>query len=239
MRKIFIADAHLKDPDDENYRTLLRFLSTLPDDTDILFILGDLFEFWIGYPPPIFPHYAPIVEQLRLLKAKGIRIVYLEGNHDFNLGPLLTEGLQVEVYHGPTVMTIDGRRVYLCHGDQVNRTDYGYRLLRATLRSSLVKLVLPRLPVRLVARIATIMSGNSRRKHGERQLKWDSATLLREFAAARFREGCEVVIAGHFHLPFSDRSEHDGKELVSLGDWITQFSYGEWLDGKIALKTFR
>jgi UDP-2,3-diacylglucosamine hydrolase len=239
MRKVFIADAHLKEPHDENYRTLLRFLATLPGNTDTLFILGDLFEFLIGYPLPVFPQYAPIIEQLLNLTRNGVRIIYFEGNHDFHLGSLFTEELRAEVHRGPAVMNLDGKTVYLCHGDQVNRLDHGYRLLRAILHSALAKRLIPLVPASLVAAIAAFMSRNSSRKHGERQRRWDYAGLLREFAAARFREGCDVVISGHFHLPFAKRSASDGKELVSLGDWISQFSYAEWRDGEITLKTFR
>ncbi len=239
MRKVFIADAHLKHPHDENYRTLLRFLATLPGNTDTLFILGDLFEFWIGYPTPVFPHYAPVMEQLRLLTDKGVKIIYFEGNHDFHMGPLFTGELQAEVHRGPAVMNIDGKTVYLCHGDQINRADYWYRFLRVVLHCSLTSMLIPLAPVSLAAVIAAFMSRNSSRQHGKRQRRWDYAVLLRKFAAARFREGCDVVVSGHFHLPFAERSASGGRELVSLGDWITQFSYVEWRDGQITLKTFR
>ena len=86
MRSIFIADAHLRNPGDANYRELLRFLAGLRGNTDTLYILGDLFEFWIGYSTTPFIQYLPILEELRLLTAGGTAIVYFEGNHDFHMG---------------------------------------------------------------------------------------------------------------------------------------------------------
>ena len=240
MRKIFIADAHLRSEGDENYRTLLRFLASLEGNTDTLFILGDLFEFWVGYRTVPFSSYHPVLERLRQLAASGVRIVYFEGNHDFHMGPFFSETLRAEVHPGPAIIDLDGKRVFLCHGDQVNSRDYGYRFLRATLHNSLSRALIPLAPVALTSYIADRMSRQSNKKHGQRQARWDYAAILREFAAARFREGCDVVVAGHFHLPFLEKCGN-GKErlLLSLGDWISQFSYGEWLDGELSLKSYR
>ena len=239
MRRIFIADAHLRRPEDANYRTLLRFLATLEGNTDTLFILGDLFEFWVGYRRVPFRNYLPLLEQLRKLAASGIRIVYFEGNHDFHMGPYFSEILQAEIHSGPAIVNLDGRRVFLCHGDQVNRRDYGYRLLRALLHNRLSQRLIPLVPVGITVAIAERMSRQSNKKHGRRLLKWDYAGMLREFAVSRFSEGCDVVVAGHFHLPFMETdAAGSGRILLSLGDWISQFSYGEWTDGELSLKTF-
>jgi len=240
MRKIFIADAHLRNERDENYQTLLRFLSSLEGNIDTLFILGDLFEFWIGYPSIPFNNYQPVLAQLRKLASSGVRIVYFEGNHDFHMGPFFSETLQAEVHPGPAIISLDGRRVFLCHGDQVNSRDYGYRFLRALLHNPVSSALIPLAPVALTSSIAERMSRQSNKKHGQRQIRWDYAAILRDFAAARFREGCDVVVAGHFHLPFLEKN-NNGRErvLLSLGDWISQFSYGEWLDGELSLKSYR
>jgi len=109
MRKVFIADAHLRSPEDENYRKLLLFLAGLRGTTDTLFIMGDLFEFWIGYRHPPFTHYFPVLEQLRRLTESGTRIIYFEGNHDFHMGPFFKETLQARVYRGPAIIDLDGK----------------------------------------------------------------------------------------------------------------------------------
>lgn len=81
------------------------------------------------------------------------------------------------------------------------------------------------------------MSRESRKNHGRRRHRWDYAAMLRAFAAERFREGCRAVVAGHFHQPFIDRND-DGTVLLSLGDWLTHYTYGEWIDGTLSLKTY-
>ncbi|RNC73351.1 MAG: UDP-2,3-diacylglucosamine diphosphatase [Desulfuromonadales bacterium] len=237
MRAIFIADAHLRHEEDDNYRILMKFLAELQGATDTLYILGDLFEFWIGYEKVPFTHYLPILERLRELKESGVGIVYFEGNHDFHMGPFFTETLGARVHAGPAVIEIEGKRFYLCHGDQVNRKDYGYRLLRFILHSSLTRAASALVPPAFVSWIAEQMSHGSKKNHGRRKMRWDYPAMLRAFAAQRFREGCDTVVSGHFHIPFLDTAE--GNTLLSLGDWLTHYTYGELRDGVLSLKTYR
>ncbi|HTG81831.1 MAG TPA: UDP-2,3-diacylglucosamine diphosphatase [Geobacteraceae bacterium] len=238
MRKVFIADAHLRNSGDENCRKLLSFLAGLQGNTETLFILGDLFEFWIGSRQGPFPHYLPVLERLRELSTSGTELVYFEGNHDFHMGPFFTETLKARVYRGPATIDLDGKRIYLCHGDQINRRDVGYLLLRFVLHNALTAVVARLVPVSVVSAIADRMSRLSRKKHNHRQVKWDYVAILRDFAASRFREGCDAVITGHFHTPLLEKSPNGERTLLSLGDWITHFSYGEWRDGELSLKKF-
>ncbi len=239
MRKVFIADAHLRLPGDDNYRTLLRFLAGLPGTTDTLYILGDLFEFWIGYPEVPFPQYLPLLDALMALRRAGVEIVYFEGNHDFHMGPYFTGTLGAKVYRGPAVLEIDGKRVFLCHGDEINRRDYAYRMLRLLLHSPLTRALTHIVPPRYASAIAERLGQKSRAHHGARRARWHYPSLLRDFAARRFAEGCDLVITGHFHLPFTETSgSGTSHTLVSLGDWIRHFSYAEMRDGAVTLRTY-
>jgi len=238
MRRIFIADAHLKHPDDPCYQQLLKFLRSLQGNLDELFIMGDLLDFWIGYPKNAFPHYQPVLDQLARLVAGGTRIVYFEGNHDFHMGPIFTRQLRAQVHPGPAVISLDGKKIYLCHGDQMNEKDYGARMLRAVLHSFITKAAISFVPPAISNRIAVFLGGKSKRKYPENERKWDRRAILREFAARRFAEGCDLVVAGHFHDPFTETDER-GRVLVSLGDWLGRLSYGEWENGGIALKEYR
>ncbi len=240
MRKVFIADAHLRHEGDENYRLLLDFLAGLPGNTDTLFILGDLFEFWIGYPETPFVHYLPVLEAFRRLAEKGIEIVYCEGNHDFHMGPFFKNTLKARIFSGPAGIDLGGAKVYLCHGDEINRSDYSHRLFRFLLHNRVAEAIIPLVPPAVASFIAERMARGSRGNHRKRRVEWDFAALVRDFAAARFKEGYDAVVIGHFHLPLLEQSADGGnKTLLSLGDWILHFSYGEWQDGKFSLRTYR
>lgn len=240
MRRVFIADAHLRNPTDENYRHLLRFFTELKGNTKSLFILGDLFEFWVGYQEDVFPLYYPVLRGLQELKAAGTDIVYFEGNHDFHLGRFFTETLRASIYPDPAILSLDGKRIFVCHGDQINSRDHGYMILRFLLHSRVTRILFPRLPTPIVFRMAKHLSRRSKGKHKERNSKLNYEILLRDFAEMRFRESCDAVITAHFHLPFlSTRKTGSEKTLLSIGDWITQYSYGELLDGELSLHQYR
>ena len=236
MHAIFIADAHLRRPEDTNYRHLLRFFDSLPGTVETLFILGDFFEFWLGAPNIPYPQYQPVLERLQSLVRNGVRLVFLEGNHDFHLGPVFTETLRASVHPGPAIMELDGRRLYLCHGDQVNRRDFGSRFLRAILHSPLTLMLARLVPPGVPPAIADWLGSRSKAAAPRRNARWDYDRLIRQFAAERFNEGVEVVVTGHFHRPFLE--DNGTTVLLSLGDWISQFSYGEWRDGILSLKVF-
>lgn len=236
MRTLFLADAHLRQETDDNYRLLMQFLAGLRGETETLYILGDLFDFWIGYPRSAFPHYLPLLESLEELKRSGTRIVYLEGNHDFHLGPVFTHEIGVEVHEGPTEIRLGGKRVHLCHGDQINRRDHAYRLLRSVFRSALVKRLIRIVPPSIPFRIADLTGKKSKAGYGVRKHRWDYGALLRDYAAERFAEGFDAVVAGHFHIPLIEESP--AGTIVSLGDWIGRFTYGEWSEGRFYLKTY-
>jgi UDP-2,3-diacylglucosamine hydrolase len=240
MRRVFIADAHLQKPEDDNYRYLLRFLSELQGTTKSLFILGDLFEFWIGNSKKIYPHYYPVLHILQELSASGTEIFYFEGNHDFHLDRFFMENIQAKVYPNPTVLELDGKRAYICHGDQINSRDHGYRLLRFILHSRITKRLVPLIPAALAFRIAEHLSQRSKSKHGKRNSKWNYEELLKDFADEKFRDGCDAVISAHYHHPILFK-KHNGRELslMALGDWIYQYSYGEWIDGELSLRYYK
>lgn len=239
MRRVFIADAHLRNPSDENYRLLLRFFTELKGTTKTLYILGDLFEFWVGYQESVFPHYQPVLRSLEELRASGTEIVYFEGNHDFHLGRFFTETLQATIYSNPAILNLDGRRIYICHGDQINSNDRSYLFLRFLLRSRVTRTLFTQIPSPIVTRVAKHLSLRSKRKHGERNSKWNYETLLSNFAEMRFRDSCDAVITAHYHYPLLTTTK-DGrkKTLLSIGDWITQYSYGELTDGKLSLHRY-
>jgi UDP-2,3-diacylglucosamine hydrolase len=240
MRQVFIADAHLGKPGDFNYRTLLKFLEGLKGNTETLFILGDLFEFWIGYRNIPYTHYLPALAILKELRDKGTHIIYFEGNHDFHMGHFFENVLQAEIYPGPVILSINGKKVYLCHGDQILRNDYGYLAFRFLLHNPLTKILFPLVPYRLTSMIARLLSNQSLENHDERNRKLNYEAIVKDFASARFESGCNAVITAHFHYPFIDKigTDKDERILISLGDWKTQFSYGEWIDGSLALKKY-
>ncbi len=232
MKAIFLSDAHLRYPDDNNYKLLLDFLKR-QKDLDALFLLGDIFEFWLGYNHVVFSAYVPLLEQLRQLRQNGTRLFFAEGNHDFNMGPYFTETLGCTVIREQKTMSWDGRRLLICHGDLLN-PDPGYRRMRSFWRS---------LPVRFLARIVhpdlirnfAFWLCDKSPKHDPEKYHRDPTPDLKAFIDTKSADEMEIIICGHYHHPVD--SIYRDTRMIALGDWIEQFSYAEMVDGRITLKT--
>lgn len=238
MRTIFLADAHLKGPSDRNYRLLLRFLSSLKGETETLFIMGDLFDFWLGFPSHPFGQYDPVLEVLEELTRSGCHIVYLEGNHDFHLGTIFSERLGAEIHTGPTSRTVQGKRLCLCHGDQINRADRGYRLLRLVLHNRFTAAAVNHFPPPLALKVKELLQHTSRSTYQAKSERWDYPGIIRDFARSIRRQGYDGLVTGHFHLAYREELEGVPFTILSLGDWMEQFTYGEMADGELLLKTY-
>jgi UDP-2,3-diacylglucosamine hydrolase len=231
----FISDAHLgRDIAgcDDREKHLLIFLDTLALSADKLFIVGDLFDFWIEYRYAIRPDYFKVLHQLRKLVESGVEVHYLAGNHDFALGSFIenTIGIHTHLNHYET--TIQGKRLHLFHGDGLIRADVGYRLLRTILRNSfnqrLFKLIHPNIGVPL----GTICSGSSRKMTS----RWMNEHILEEYrqrACEYFEQGNDIVVFGHTHRP--EISRMGEKVFCNSGEWIEQYTFAKLQDGAMSL----
>ena len=238
MRTIFIADAHLKEPADPNYRLMLRFLRELQGNTDALYIMGDLFDFWLGFPGQPFKQYAPLVDELHALRRSGCRLIYFEGNHDFHMGPVFREYLGAEIHQGPLVREIDGRRLYLCHGDQINRADLGYRLLRLLLHNRLTAAAVNVFPPAAAIRIKEYLQHKSKSAYHSRSNRWDYPRIILNFARELQQDGCQGLVTGHFHIELFETLAGNPFTILSLGDWMGLHTYGELSAGGFKLLNY-
>jgi len=232
----FVSDAHLgvHSAEREADRTarLHEFLNSLPGRAAALYIVGDLFDFWFEYRSAIPRRYFPTLAALERLRAAGVEIWYLNGNHDFWLGTFFRENLGIHTVDGAAVVEAQGRRLWLHHGDGLVGGDLGYRALRAVMRSRAGIALYGFLHPDLGIPLAGAVSRWSRHARGDRQLAPER--LWREIAEPRFREGFDGVVVGHFHHAYERREA--GREFFVLGDWIDRFTYLELAGGRLELR---
>jgi UDP-2,3-diacylglucosamine hydrolase len=203
---------------------MLTFLEEQCGKTDMLILLGDIFEFWIG-KPTVVEAYVPIIDALERMYQKGTKLVYVEGNHDFHLGPVFTDRLACHVLPDGGSIMLDGKKVFLAHGDLANPADASYRRLRAFLRSGLLRTMLRLAPNSLTMAIATRSSQKSRENASERRSLWPAREILRPYAASVLDEGYQALVTGHYHQPFHEKlgdGEHIALGVTGSLSFLTQ-----------------
>lgn len=232
----FVSDAHLG-ADSEAVEAPRRerfheFLRSLHGRAESLYVIGDLFDFWFEYRTAIPRRTFATLAVLAELRRSGTGIHYLNGNHDFWLGPFLSHEMGFETHDHAVTLATQGRRLWLHHGDGLVGGDLGYRMLKAVIRHpasiGLYRFLHPDLGIPL----ARFVSHGSRKSRPTR--RFDSDRLWREVALPRFAEGYDAVLIGHFHQVLERRE--DGRELFVLGDWIDHFTYAKLENGKLTLE---
>ena len=231
----FIADAHLgvdpREQEADREARLHGFLTSLIGRASALYIVGDLFDFWFEYRTAIPRRHFATLAVLQRLRDAGVAITYMNGNHDFWLGPFLREQLGLTTHDGALPLELQGHRIWLHHGDGLGSGDLGYKMLKRVLRSpvsiALYRLIHPDLGIPL----AHVVSRWSRHSRGERPL--DGDRLWTRIAAPRFAEGFDTVMVGHFHHAWERRE--GARSFFMLGDWIDNFTYVVLEDGRFTL----
>ncbi len=238
MRAIFFSDAHLRSGDDAGSGLLLDFLRSISRGLDHLFIVGDLFDFWFSRDGVVYPGFRIVIDELKVLKDRGVQIHLFEGNHDFFMADYFTGELGIEVFTDSAVVQLEGKKIYIAHGDLVDETDRGYRFLRRVLRSPLAYGLQKRLPLQLLWRLARLSSDASKEYLAKPQE--GLASKMEAFALSEFEKGIDAVLLGHCHLPvIKTHTVRDRQcQFILLGDWLTHRSYVVLEEGRFELSRF-
>jgi len=195
---LLLGDAHLRDEDPE-VDAFLTFLDSLPRETTALYLLGDLFDLWIGLPAFATESHLRVVEALRRLRVRGVRLGYVEGNRDYDLRAAYQGNPFHDLAEEGMGIAFGGRRLYLSHGDQVNRRDHLYLLWRRLAKGPVIRRAFRYLPVKLAKRLA---GGLERRMAGTnlRHRVFFPENECRAYALKTGEAGSDTLVLGHFHL---------------------------------------
>lgn len=242
MSALFISDVHLQDATSVKTQVVTRFLQEKASQFKQVFILGDLFDVWPGTSDYLLKRFKPVTQVLGDLVKQGHEVFYIEGNHDFRLGPYFSDVLGIKVYTNELCVNFGDTKAYLAHGDLANRKERGYRLLRALLRQDLLHLAISPLPSKWIFDLGANTSKLSR-TYQSVQRKPDEATQIRQIyraaAEEKFQEGYDLVVMGHTHLPDDLTTVINGRKhrYINTGDWVSHFTYLEFDGTEFYTKT--
>ncbi|MGH7681926.1 MAG: UDP-2,3-diacylglucosamine diphosphatase [Candidatus Eiseniibacteriota bacterium] len=235
----FIADAHLGQGSEESNRIrerdLLAFFDRVAEERAALYVNGDLFDFWFEYGHAIPKRFVSVLQGLGGLRRRGLPVLYVGGNHDFWIGNYLTRELDVAFTDQPLTLALQGRKIFLAHGDGLGPGDGGYKLLKRVLRNPLARGMFRWIHPDVGIPLARSVSHTSRH-HAPRPDRTEAA-LVGRIATPGWKEGHDAVVVGHFHTPIHYKGA-DGEFLV-LGDWMERRTYARLTEGQFALEEFR
>lgn len=210
-----LADAHLSGEDPEALEAFEAWIESLPSRVDAVVLLGDLFDIWIGQDRMLRNHQRRILGVLNRIGGPNLPIYLLEGNRDLHVRSLAAPPFAA--VRRRLGMEVGGLRVWMEHGDLVNRADRPYRAWSRFVRSAPVRAAVRWLPRALVASLldrAERALRTTNRRHKVRFPKDWARRLL----ADRAGRGWDLVLLGHFHR--ERRIQVGEAALLALPAWL-------------------
>ncbi len=231
----FISDVHIgagTEAEEENKLFRLKsFFDFIKKPGNELFVVGDLFDYWFEYNHAVPNKFYTIFFEISKLIESGVSVHFLRGNHDCWLKGFFQNQLKINVLPDNYTTEINTKKVFMFHGDGILKKDKGYRLLKKVFRNPLNIFLFRCLHPDIGIPLTKCMSQTS--KHYTSAKVYSHKDEYVDYAKSKFSEGYDYVILGHSHEAIIE--EIEGKVLISLGDWIKHFSYGEISNGTASL----
>lgn len=240
MKHYFVSDVHLGlqvgDPAGREHR-FADFLNGLPSDTESVYLLGDIWDFWYEYKHVVPKGYVRVLAALQNLMDRGVRVYFFEGNHDVWTYSYFEELGMVKL-NQPALVEIDGKTFCLGHGDGLGPVPFGYRFLRGLFHSKVSQFLFSLLHPWVAFSLGNGWSKNNRLAHDqEYEFRGADEPLVKfaeDFASAHH---VDYFIFGHYHASV-DMTLSSGARFLVLKDWIHSSPY-LCFDGKDLCQEFR
>ena len=235
----FVSDVHLGlqvgDPS-ERERRFVDFLNSLPPQTDALYLLGDIWDFWYEYRDVVPKGYVRVFAALVALMDRGVKVYFFQGNHDVWTYSYFEELGMVKLTQ-PALVEIGGKMFCLGHGDGLGPVPVGYRFLRGVFHNPVLQFLFSTLHPWLAFGLGNGWSRSNRLSHDKKYVFAGSEEPLYKFAEAFAKERqVDYFIFGHYHDMVHIHMP-SGAHFHILKDWLGSTSYlcydGEKISGSL------
>lgn len=218
LKAIFFSDAHLTADSVDKAELLQRFAVDVLGNANAVFILGDLFEFYHGYDGYIYPWYRGAIDILKKLAESGKDMVFFEGNHEFGMGRYFEDYTGIPCRQSTTV-DLDGKKVFMSHGDGWHRFYLG-SILKTRFIYAIMDALGPRLTW-MIAKAARVFLSRKIKPYNER-----TKNIFREYARQKLDEEYDIIILAHSHMTDIVEFEVCQKKKV----YLNTGDFGRYLD---------
>ncbi|MDN5626980.1 MAG: UDP-2,3-diacylglucosamine diphosphatase [Weeksellaceae bacterium] len=240
----FASDQHFGIPNATESRKredrFIRWMDEIKADAQIIFLMGDLFDFWHEWKYVVPKGYIRVLGKIAELKDSGIEIYFFVGNHDLWMKNYFQEELDIPVFFEKQYFEINNRQFLLAHGDGLGPGDKGYKRMKKVFTNPLAQWAFRWLHPDIAMRIANYMSQKNKMISGDedKQFLGEDKEFLILYSKEKLKtEKINYFVYGHRHLPMVLDLSPDSK-YVNLGDWISYFTYGVFDGNSFALKTY-
>lgn len=244
-KKIYFAsDNHLGAPTPEESapreRIFVQWLNHIKEDVGVLFLLGDLFDFWFEYKTVVPKGFVRVLGKLAELADAGIPIHFFVGNHDMWMLDYLEKEIGITVYYSPQEFTFNGKSFFIGHGDGLGPYDMGYKRMKKIFKNPFFQWCFRWLHPDWGMRLGHYLSVKNKLISGEEDAIFlgEENEWLAQYAKKKQQEKArDYYVFGHRHIPLD--IPIDQARYINLGDWISHYTYAVF-DGKaLELKSWK
>jgi len=233
----FVSDAHLgslleKDPRSHELK-LVRWLDMVKKDAEIIYLLGDIFDFWYEYKTVVPKGFVRLLGKLAEMTDAGIEIHFFIGNHDIWTFDYLEKEIGLKVHYEPLIVEHNSKRFFLAHGDGLLTTDKKFNFLRSMFHSQFTQKLFGLIPPRIGQTLGYTWSKLNREKiaHEDNSYQGEHKEELVIFAKNyQSNPAIDYFVFGHRHIDLNLKLKNNAHVII-LGDFVSIFSYGVF-DGK-------
>ncbi|WP_313112685.1 UDP-2,3-diacylglucosamine diphosphatase [Aequorivita sediminis] len=240
----FSSDNHLGAPTHAESlpreKIFVKWLDSIKHDAEVIFLLGDLFDFWFEYKTVVPKGFVRTLGKLAEIRDSGIQIHFFVGNHDLWMHDYFEKELNIPVYHKPKEFVFNNKHFLIGHGDGLGPGDKGYKRMKKVFTNSFSKWLFrwlhPDLGVRLAQHLSVknkLISGDEDKEFLGEDKEWLAQYSKRKLESKHY----DYFIFGHRHLPM-EINVGENSTYFNLGDWINYYSYGVFDGEKFELQNF-
>ncbi len=240
----FSSDNHLGAPTaEQSYPREKKFVAWLDEvkkDAAVIFLLGDLFDFWIDYKTVVPKGFTRTLGKLAEISDSGIPIYYFVGNHDLWMNGYFEEELNIPVFHKPEIFQLNNTSFFIGHGDGLGPGDKGYKRMKKVFTNSIAQWFFRWLHPDLGVKLGQYLSVKNKMISGDDDVKFlgEENEWLVQYAKRKLEiQHYDYFVFGHRHLPL-EIDLNEKSRYTNLGDWITYFTYGVFDGEKLELKKY-
>ena len=241
----FASDFHLGAPNKTESRNreyqIIGWLDHIKKDAQVIFLVGDIFDFWYEYRKVIPKGFVRIQGKIAELVDQGIQVYFFLGNHDMWMKKYFTEEIGVQMVENELKVKINDQIFFIAHGDGLGPGDIGYKFMKKVFRNRICQVLFALIHPSLGLSVANYFSKRSRSytgKSDETYLKKENEWLYSFCMDYLSNEHIDYFIFGHRHLPM-EIGLQDGSKYLNLGEWINFNTFGMYEGQKAFLSMWK